>query len=191
MITGSGSSSRTGYRYLLVAGFGRVFVFFLKLPCVFIRKQEGRTEGLNPFGDSISVINKSSGYENFDRGARPSVSWGLGRNYAEHGPGFPTSGRRGEDQDFHAPVSPYFLSRQESDGADTSAARSVHRAVREYDESVQLDRRGAVDRPREAGFRADEILDPLYGALFRYDRPLCQKERYDAYPLSDRQRRTA
>ena len=31
---------------------------------------------------------------------------------------------------------------------------------------VQLDRRGAVDRPREAGFRADEILDPLYGALF-------------------------
>lgn len=134
---------------------------------------------MNPFGDSISVINKSSGYENFDRGARPSVSWGLGRNYAEHGPGFPTSGRRGEDQDFHAPVSPYFLSRQESDGADTSAARSVHRAVREYDESVQLDRRGAVDRPREAGFRADEILDPLYGALFRYDRPLCQKERYD------------
>ena len=121
---------------------------------------------MNPFGDSISVINKSSGYENFDRGARPSVSWGLGRNYAEHGPGFPTSGRRGEDQDFHAPVSPYFLSRQESDGADTSAARSVHRAVREYDESVQLDRRGAVDRPREAGFRADEILDPFMAPCF-------------------------
>gem|GEM_PF-759656 len=51
--TGSGSFCRTGYRYLLVAGFGRVFVFLLKLPYVVFRKQKGHTEGLNPFGDSI------------------------------------------------------------------------------------------------------------------------------------------
>ena len=85
---------------------------------------------------------------------------------------------------------PYFLSRQESDGADTSAARSVHRAVRESDESVQLDRRGAVDRPRKPDFVLMKYWTPFMAPCFGTIARFAKKERYDAHPLSDRQRRS-